>query len=171
MRLRRKITKSRHQGPRPTDTYSYLSRSDHRRTQPLPRVPEGRRRASVRDLERRGRSSQVRGEPESAPAPLRRKPVLYGGARVANMRQGERTDLEHSANLQNVSRAQAADLVNGRMGGVIANQSKVICPIFRDGRKKSHGHNVRSAPYPCTICMNSSGVPNGSLQYTALAVP
>jgi N6-adenosine-specific RNA methylase IME4 len=32
--------------------------------------------------------------------------------RIANMRQGERTDIEHSANLQKVSVAQAAELLN-----------------------------------------------------------
>jgi hypothetical protein len=33
-------------------------------------------------------------------------------ARLANMRQGERTDLQPSANLQNVSQSTAAKLLN-----------------------------------------------------------
>lgn len=33
-------------------------------------------------------------------------------AKLANMRQGERTDLEHSANLQKVSQKEAAEMLN-----------------------------------------------------------
>jgi hypothetical protein len=33
-------------------------------------------------------------------------------AKLANMERGTRTDLEHTANLQEVSRAQAAELLN-----------------------------------------------------------
>lgn len=43
--------------------------------------------------------------------PGQRRAVV--GARIANMRQGERTDLEPSANLPNViSQSQAAELLN-----------------------------------------------------------
>jgi hypothetical protein len=46
-------------------------------------------------------------------------------AKLANMGQGERTDLEHSANLQKVSRADAAKLLNVSTRSVAA-ADKVI---------------------------------------------
>ncbi len=52
------------------------------------------------------------------------------GAKLANMRQGERTDVEPSANLPKVSQEQAAELVNVSTRSVTA-AAKVEAEVCR----------------------------------------
>ena len=51
-------------------------------------------------------------------------------ATLANMRQGERTDLEPSENLPKVSQAQAAELLHVSERGVLSGQRVIITDRF-----------------------------------------
>jgi site-specific DNA-methyltransferase (adenine-specific) len=64
-------------------------------------------------------------------------------AKIANMRQGERTDLEPSANLQKVSQAKAAEMLN--VGGrtvatyrAVAEAMPELVPLMDSGQMTAH---------------------------------
>jgi hypothetical protein len=76
-------------------------------------------------------------------------------AKLANMQQGARTDKEHSANLQEVSRAKAAEMLNvsGWWRTVMpfcdyrktVEHKEPVLHLMQDESNDCHPTNIRSA--------------------------